>query len=230
MIAMISLFFKRFFDILFSFIGLIVLSPLFIILAIAVKCSSEGSVFFKQERRTKNGKIFKMYKFRSMVTGAEKTGTGLFNYQNDSRVTKVGKFLRNTSLDELPQLFNVLKGDLSLVGPRPCVVYELGDFDTLNKKYKKRFEVKAGITGLAQIKGRNENSWEEKVELDNEYIDKFKKQGIWLDFKILCGTVAKVFKKSDICENKIDENFNDEESAALAQAEVERLAHLPDEG
>jgi lipopolysaccharide/colanic/teichoic acid biosynthesis glycosyltransferase len=94
-------------------------------------------VLFAQDRRTKNGRLFKMYKFRSMVVNAESMGAGLFNYENDPRVTKVGRFLRNTSLDELPQLWNVLKGDLSLVGPRPCVSYELGDFDTLNKKYKK---------------------------------------------------------------------------------------------
>ena len=137
--------------------------------------------------------------------------------------------MRNTSLDELPQLWNVVKGDLSLVGPRPCVSYELGDFDTLNKKYKKRFEVRGGITGLAQVKGRNENSWDEKVTYDNIYIDEFKKQGVWLDIKILAGTVAKVFKKEDIYEEKTDETMNDAEAAKFAEAEIIRIAHLPDE-
>ena len=178
-------FLKRFFDIIVCLIAVVALLPVWVIIAVAIKIDSKGPVLFKQERRTKNGKIFKMYKFRSMVVNAEKMAEGLFNYENDPRVTKVGRFLRNTSLDELPQLFNVIKGDLSIVGPRPCVTYELGDFDTLNKKYKKRFEMRGGITGLAQVKGRNENSWDEKVPVDNEYIDKFKKQGVWLDIKIL---------------------------------------------
>ena len=169
-----------------------------------------------------------MYKLRSMVVNAENMGTGLFNYENDPRVTKVGRFLRNTSLDELPQLWNVVKGDLSLVGPRPCVVYELGDFDSLNKKYKKRFEVPGGITGLAQIKGRNENSWNEKVGYDNCYIEEFKKQGVWLDIRILAGTFVKVFKKQDIYEEKADEAMNDAEAAKYAEAEIIRIAHLPD--
>ena len=170
-----------------------------------------------------------MYKFRSMVVNAEQQGAGLFNYKDDPRVTKVGRFMRNTSIDELPQLLNVLKGDLSLVGPRPCVSYELGDYETLNKRYKKRFEMRAGITGLAQIKGRNENSWDEKVEFDNQYIELFKKQGLWLDIKILFGTVAKVFKSKNIYEEKSDESLDDTAAAEIAENEVIRLAHLPDE-
>lgn len=222
-------FIKRFIDIVSCSLALIVLTPIWIIIAIAIKCDSEGPVLFTQERRTKNGRLFKMYKYRSMVVNAESMGSGLFNYENDPRVTRVGKFLRSSSLDELPQLWNVLKGDISLVGPRPCVVYELGDFDTLNKKYKKRFEVRGGITGLAQIKGRNENSWEEKVYYDNLYIDTFKKQGVWLDITILLGTISKVFKKQNIYEEKLDESMNDAESAKLATEEIIRIAHLPDE-
>lgn len=226
---LINRFLKRFFDIVICAIAIIVLTPLWIIVAIAIKCDSKGPVFFSQERRTKNGRVFRMYKFRSMVVNAESMGAGLFNYKDDPRVTKVGRFLRNTSLDELPQLWNVVKGDLSIVGPRPCVKYELGDFDTLNRKYKKRFEVRAGITGLAQVKGRNENSWEEKVTYDNQYIDKFKKQGLWLDIKILFSTIVKVFRKQDIYEEKVDATMNDAESARLAEEEIIRLAHLPDE-
>ena len=222
-------FVKRFFDIVLCSIALIVLIPIWLIIAISIKCDSKGPVLFTQERRTKDGRLFKMYKFRSMVVNAESMGAGLFNYENDPRVTKIGRFLRNSSLDELPQLWNVVKGDLSLVGPRPCVSYELGDFDTLNKKYKKRFEVRGGITGLAQIKGRNENSWDEKVTYDNLYIDQFKTQGVWLDIKILAGTVAKVFKKQDIYEEKSDESMNDAEAAKIAEEEIIRIAHLPDE-
>ncbi len=224
-----NLFLKRCFDIVCSLIGLIFLSPIFLIIAIGIKIDSKGPVFFKQERRTINGKIFKIYKFRSMCINAEKQGTGLFNFANDSRVTKIGRFLRDTSLDELPQLLNVLKGELSLVGPRPCVVYELGDFDTLNKKYKKRFKMKAGITGLAQVKGRNENSWEEKVKYDNQYIDLFQTRGILLDIQILFETIIKVFKSKNIYEEKIDDSLDDVKAAQLAEEEIIRIAHLSDE-
>ena len=225
----LNLFLKRVFDLLASGIAIILLVPLWIVVAILIKCDSKGPVIFKQDRRTRDGRIFKMYKFRTMVTDAEKMGTGLFNYQNDPRVTKVGRFLRNTSLDELPQLWNVFKGDLSIVGPRPCVVYELGDFETLNKRYKKRFAMKGGITGLAQIKGRNDISWDDKVAYDDLYIDLFQKHGVFTDLKILFGTVAKVFKRQDIYEEKVDENLSDVESAKRAEEEIIRIAHLPDD-
>lgn len=225
----INKFLKRIFDILSSLIVILLLTPLWLIVAIAIKCDSKGPVFFKQERRTKNGRIFKMLKFRSMVVDAEKQGAGLFNYENDPRVTKVGRFLRNTSIDELPQLFNIFKGDMSVVGPRPCVSYELGEFETLNKKYKKRFEMKAGLTGLAQVRGRNDISWDDKVAYDNLYIDNFRKHGIFTDIKILWLSVIKVFKKSDIYESKIDESEDDIEAAKRAEAEIIRIAHLPDD-
>ena len=224
----IAKFFKRIFDIFSSLFAILLLLPLWIIVAIAIKCDSKGPVFFKQERRTKNGRVFKMLKFRSMVVDAEKSGAGLFNYKDDPRVTKVGRFLRNSSIDELPQLFNIFNGDMSVVGPRPCVVYELGDFDTLNKRYKKRFEMKAGLTGLAQVKGRNDISWDEKVEYDNKYIDGFKKYGVFTDIKILWLSVVKVFKKEDIYESKEDENLDDAEAARRAEEEIIRIAHLSD--
>lgn len=221
-------FLKRTFDIVAAFAAIVLLIPLWLIVAIAIKCDSRGPVLFRQDRRTRDGRLFKMYKFRSMVVNAENMGAGLFNYEKDPRVTKTGRFLRNTSIDELPQLYNVLIGDLSLVGPRPCVSYELGDYETLNKKYKKRFEVRGGITGLAQIRGRNENSWDEKVTYDNLYIEEFKKQGVWLDFKILIGTVAKVFRTQNIYETKADDSMTDAEAAKFAEEEIIRIAHLSD--
>lgn len=224
----LNLFIKRLFDICSSAVAIVILIPLWVIVAITIKMDSKGPVLFKQGRRTKDGKVFKMWKFRSMVVNAENIGSGLFSYDNDPRITKVGAFLRKTSIDELPQLFNVLMGDISVVGPRPCVTYELGDFDTLNKKYKKRFGMKGGITGLAQCKGRNENSWDEKVTLDNEYIDLFQKEGFWLDIKILWWTIAKVFQSANINEEQ-REGMSAEESAALDDEEVKRIAHLPDE-
>lgn len=204
------------------------LTPLWIVVAIWIKRDSDGPVFFRQGRRTKNGRIFNMLKFRSMVVNAEKMGSGLFNYKNDPRVTKAGRFLRDSSIDELPQLFNILKGDMSVVGPRPCVTYELGDFDTLNKRYKKRFEMKAGLTGLAQVKGRNNISWDEKVGYDNQYIDEFKRIGVLVDIKILIESLIRVFKKEDIFENKADAGMTDAEAAEFEEKEIIRLAHLPD--
>lgn len=224
-----NLFIKRIFDFCASLCAIIILLPVWLGVAIWIKCDSPGPILFKQGRRTKNGRMFKMWKFRSMVMNAENMGTGLFSYENDPRITKAGAILRKTSIDELPQLFNVLMGDISLIGPRPCVTYELGDFDTLNKKYKKRFQMKGGITGHAQCHGRNVNSWEEKVGLDNEYIDRFKTEGIWMDIKIIIWSVFMVLKKENIHEERVKEELTDEENAEMAEEEIIRLAHLPDE-
>ena len=219
---------KRIIDIIVSALAIVLCLPFWIIIPIAIKLDSNGPVFFKQSRRTKNGRLFNMLKFRSMVINAEGTGTGLFNFEDDPRVTKVGRFLRNTSLDELPQLFNILIGDMSIVGPRPCVSYELGDFDTLNKTYKKRFDAKAGLTGWAQIKGRNDISWPDKVIYDNEYIDLFKEKGIIIDIQIIFITALKVFKKENIYEVKVDDSIDDVQAAKSAEEEIIRIAHLPD--
>jgi lipopolysaccharide/colanic/teichoic acid biosynthesis glycosyltransferase len=224
----INLIIKRLFDIISSSLLALILAPLWIIVAIAIKTDSKGPVFFKQGRRTKGGKVFNMLKFRSMVVNAEQMGAGLFNYENDPRVTKVGRFLRNSSIDELPQLFNIIMGDMSVVGPRPCVTYELGDFETLNKRYKKRFEVKAGLTGLAQVKGRNDISWDDKVGYDNQYVDDFNRMGVLTDFKIILETIIKVFRKEDIYEIKADECMSDAEAAKFEEEEIIRIAHLPD--
>ena len=219
---------KRIFDFTASLIAIILLLPVWIGVSAAIKKDSKGPVFFKQERRTKDGKVFCMYKFRSMVVGAEKQGAGLFNYKGDKRVTKVGRKLRDTSIDELPQLFNILKGDMSVVGPRPPVTYELGDFDTLNKRYKKRFELKAGLTGYAQVAGRNDISWDQKVEYDNKYIDLFHKYGVLIDLWILIKTIFQVSAKMNIYENKADETMEDAEAAKREEEEIIRIAHLPD--
>lgn len=219
---------KRVFDIVSSSICIFLLLPVWIGVSIAIKKDSKGPVFFRQERRTKDGRVFQMLKFRSMVVNAEHMEAGLFNYKNDPRVTSVGRKLRDSSIDELPQLFNIFKGDMSVVGPRPCVTYELGDFDTLNKRYKKRFRVKAGLTGLAQIKGRNDILWDEKVTYDNEYVDLFQKYGCLVDIGIGIKSIFKAFKHENIYENKIDDSMNDAEAAAAEEAEIIRLAHLPD--
>lgn len=220
---------KRAFDIVSSGIAIILFLPLWIGVAIAIKKDSAGPVFFMQERRTQNGKVFRMLKFRTMVVHAETLGTGLFSYENDPRVTKVGRKLRDSSVDELPQLFNIFKGDMSVVGPRPCVTYELGDFDTLNSKYKKRCQVKSGLTGLAQVKGRNGISWDEKVDYDNQYVDCFNRFGVLIDIKILLESVIKVSLKENIYESKKNSSIDDEAAAEAENLRIIRLAHLPDD-
>lgn len=193
---------KRALDIILGLVVLIFSSPILTLVAIAIRLESKGPVFFVQERIGKNGVNFSVYKFRSMVENAENMGTGLFSYADDPRVTKVGNFIRRTSLDELPQIFNVLKGNMSLVGPRPIVTYEYGDYADFGPVLRKRFTVKPGITGLAQTTGRNENTWERKVELDNQYVDRLKKYGIWEDIKILIKTIFVVMSMKNTIEEK----------------------------
>lgn len=219
---------KRCFDVAASLMLLVLLFPLFLLVIAAIKLDSRGPAIFKQERRTKNGTIFQMYKFRSMYADATNTGS-VFCFENDSRETRVGRFIRKTSIDELPQLINILKGEMSIVGPRPCLPNDLGDFETLNKRYKKRFEVNAGLTGLAQIKGRNTISWHDKIGYDNEYIEAFKRFGIWLDLKIVLLTITQIFTHSGVYYTKSDENMNCIEAAELLEKEIIRKAHMRDE-
>lgn len=199
---------KRLFDITFSILGILVTSPVLLIISLSIIIDSKGSIIFKQYRLGKYGKEFYMFKFRSMVENAETMGTGLFSYKDDQRVTRVGQFLRKTSLDELPQLFNILKGEMSFVGPRPPVTYELGNYNEFSDELKKRFIVKPGVTGFAQIKGRNELSWDEKIQYDLNYIENFYKWGILLDLKILITTIFVVFFV--IGNNEKIENANGE--------------------
>lgn len=201
------------------------LAPLFIVFAVLIKLDSRGPVFYRQARLGKNGVEFSMYKFRSMVVDAESKGAGLFNYENDPRVTRIGSFLRKTSLDEFPQFINVLKGDMSIIGPRPPVVYELGDYETLNSRYKKRFTVLPGITGLAQVEGRNSITWDRKVNYDNQYVELIKKRWFLVDLKIFFKTILNIFQRKDIYENKVNAHLNDEQSAEESAAEIIARAH-----
>lgn len=213
---------KRFFDVLLSGTLLIVLSPIMLIVAIAIKLDSKGEIIFKQNRLTKDGQVFRMYKFRSMCQNAQNMGTGINNYAGDYRVTRVGGFIRKTSLDELPQLVNVLKGDMSLIGPRPPVEkLSLGDYENLTPEYKKRFQVKGGITGLAQVNGRNELPWEKKIIYDNQYVDRLKKEGIKVDLEILFKTVAVVLGKEGILEEK-DETLDGKSNEEIRNAVLKK--------
>lgn len=160
-----------------------------LILGLLVKITSKGPIFFKQERLGKNGKIFKMIKFRSMVVGAE--AQGVYSDNKDKRVTKVGKFLRKTSLDELPQLINMFIGEMSLIGPRPPLTYHPWPFEQYTDEQKRMFEVRPGMTGWAQINGRKEVEWNKRIELNVWYVDHI---SFGLDVKIFFKTIFKVFK------------------------------------
>ncbi len=185
---------KRFLDIIFSIILLIVLSPILLIVSIAIKIDSKGPVIFKQERIGKDGKVFKIYKFRSMVVGAEKIGTGVYSEKKDSRVTRVGKIIRATSIDELAQLVNILKGEMSFIGPRPVLTYHPWKYEEYSEQQKKRFLLRPGITGLAQINGRKQVDWEKRIKYDVEYVEKV---NLWLDIKITFITIYKVIFMKD---------------------------------
>jgi len=184
-----SKFFKRLFDIIASASGLIFLSPVFLILIYLIRKNLGEPVFFTQERPGKDGKPFKMIKFRSMRDAVDKDGNPL---PDSERLTPFGKKLRATSLDELPELWNVLKGDMSLVGPRPLLMSYLPLY---NEFQFRRHEMKPGVTGWAQVNGRNALSWDEKFAHDIWYIDHY---SFWLDMKILFLTVKKVFIKEGI--------------------------------
>lgn len=180
---------KRLLDIFIALFALIILSPIFIFVIYKVRKNLGSPVFFYQERPGKNAKIFKMIKFRSMLDSVDKHGNPL---PDDQRITPFGHKLRSTSLDEMPQLINVLKGDMSIVGPRP----QMKDFlEHYTPHQMRRHEVKPGMTGLAQVSGRNNLSWEEKFDLDVAYVEN---HSIWFDFKIMCKTVKVMVNKEGI--------------------------------
>ena len=183
---------KRSIDILGSGIGLIVISPILLIVGLAIKFKLGSPIFFTQDRLGKDGKVFKMIKFRTMLNKTDKFGNLL---PDEERMTSFGKILRSTSIDELPELINVFKGEMSLVGPRPLLVeYK----DLYSKEQFRRHEVRPGITGLAQVSGRNSLSWGDRFNLDIEYVDKY---NLFIDTKILFMTVIKVLKRDGISQD-----------------------------
>ncbi|WP_224076589.1 sugar transferase [Planococcus chinensis] len=185
---------KRAADFIFSLILLVVISPLMLLVALSIRLESKGPVFFKQKRLGLNGDTFLIYKFRSMVVNAEKTGTGVYSFKGDSRVTKVGAFIRKTSIDELPQLFNIIKGEMSVIGPRPTLEYHPWPLEEYTEEQKKRFLVRPGVTGLAQVKGRKELPWPERIVFDVWYT---KKVSLFLDVNIFVKTFIKVIAMGD---------------------------------
>ena len=186
--------FKRGMDIAVSGVGLVIASPIMLLTAILIKIDSPGKVLFMQERIGKDGKVFKIAKFRSMCTGAEHTGSGVYSGKDDARVTRVGKFIRATSIDELPQLYNILKGDMSLIGPRPPLTYHPWTIDKYTEEQRHMFDVRPGITGWAQIHGRKSVEWNKRIELNVWYVRHI---SFWLDLKIFFMTFLKVLRNDD---------------------------------
>lgn len=174
---------KRVFDILLSSALIVLLLPLFLFIILLIKLDSAGPAFFVQERAGQFGRPFKIYKFRTMIQDAISMGDGVNVKQNDFRITKTGGFLREWSLDELPQIFNIFKGDMSFVGPRPTLMYQIKKY---SEEQRKRLNMKPGLTGLAQINGRNNLSWPEKIKYDVQYVENF---NLLLDIKILVKTI-----------------------------------------
>lgn len=180
---------KRIIDFLLSLIGIIILSPVLLIVSIMVRTKLGSPILFKQERPGLNGKIFKMYKFRTMTNETDENGELL---PDEVRLTKFGKFLRSSSLDELPEMFNILKGDMSIVGPRPLLVKYLPLY---SERQSHRHDVRPGLTGYAQVNGRNAISWEEKFELDIFYVNN---SSFMVDLMIFFKTIKKVFDREGI--------------------------------
>lgn len=185
-------FFKRAIDLIISITGIILLWPLFLIIGLLIKCESEGPIFFNQERIGKNGKVFKIHKFRSMYVNAEKLG--VYSNNKDKRVTKIGRILRMTSLDEIPQLLNMFVGDMSLIGPRPPLTYHPWTFDEYTEEQKHMFDVRPGLTGWAQIHGRKDVEWNKRIELNVWYANNV---SFLLDLKIFFITIIKVISNAD---------------------------------
>lgn len=177
---------KAVFDRLFALVGLIILLPLFAIIALLIRLDSPGPVFFRQLRAGKDGRLFHIYKFRTMVVGAEKIGLGVQTRADDPRITRVGRILRKLSLDELPQLINILKGEMSFVGPRPTLPYQVLRY---NPRQKGRLLVPPGVTGWAQIHGRKTLTWPERIEYDVWYVEHW---SLWLDLIILLRTLPAI--------------------------------------
>ena len=202
---------KRFIDITASFLELVLLFALLLTVSILIKIDSRGPVIFRQKRIGRNGKVFEIYKFRSMCVGAEKTGSGVYSGKGDARVTRIGKILRATSIDELPQLLNILKGEMSFVGPRPPLTYHPWKYEEYTDFQKRMFEVRPGITGWAQVNGRKDVEWHKRIELNVWYVDHM---SLLLDIKIMFMTAFKVLTNADnensgATVNKSTESSND---------------------
>lgn len=185
---------KRLIDILVSGVALLVLWPVLLLIALIVKVESSGSAIFKQERIGRNGRVFEILKFRTMCVGAEHTGSGVYSGKMDVRVTRVGRILRATSVDEFPQFINILRGDMSLIGPRPPLTYHPWPIEEYTEEQFHMFDVRPGVTGWAQVNGRKEVEWHRRIELNVWYVRNY---SALLDLCIILSTVFKVLRNED---------------------------------
>lgn len=185
---------KRQIDIVLALLGLVIAMPVMIITAIAIKLDSPGPIIFRQKRIGLNGKEFEFYKFRSMVVGAEHTGSGVYSGKGDARVTRVGRIIRATSIDELPQLINILRGDMSCIGPRPPLTYHPWPIEEYTDEQMRMFEVRPGVTGLAQVHGRKDVEWHKRIRINVWYVDHC---SFRLDTIIFFMTIFKVLTNAD---------------------------------
>ncbi len=183
---------KRAVDLVVSLLALTLLSPLWLGIALAIVLDSRGGAFYRQERIGLHGRPFRLWKFRSMVVGAEHRGAGILVESNDARVTRVGRLIRKLSLDEIPQLFNVVTGEMSVVGPRPGLRYQAELYDDVQRR---RLLVKPGVTGWAQVNGRNSIEWPRRIELDLEYVERV---SLGMDLKIILRTIPSILKGEDM--------------------------------
>jgi len=191
---------KNILDFIFSLLFLIILLPIFVIIAIVIKLDSKGSAFFIQERVGKDGKLFKVYKFRTMYQNNKQMKIDeYYTEENDPRITRIGRFLRKTSLDELPQLINIIKGEMSFIGPRPTLKYQVDQYDEFQMQ---RLKMKPGVTGWAQVNGRNSIPWSERIKYDIYYVNNY---SLFFDLKILFKTIKVVLSHDGIYGEK--ENF-----------------------
>ena len=205
-------FFKRFFDVTICLLVLVLASPIMLITAIAVKVDSKGPVIFRQKRLGMDGREFEMLKFRSMCVDAEKQGSGQYSFKADPRVTRVGRIIRACSIDELPQLINIIRGDMSVIGFRPPLTYHPWPYEEYTEEQRAMFKMRPGVTGWAQIHGRKSILWEDRIDMNVWYVENV---SLWLDLKIFFITVYKVLINAD--------NENVELTTKKARAEKEEV-------
>ena len=213
--------FKRIIDVVLSLGAILVLGLPMLIVALVIKIDSEGPAIFKQERVGKDGKVYMMYKFRSMCVGAEQQEGGVYCVKGDKRLTKVGKFIRATSIDELPQLINIIKGEMSIIGPRPVLTYYPKNWEDYTEEELKRFDVLPGVTGWAAVHGRKTNTVKARFEYDNYYVDNL---SLWLDLKIFFMTIKAVLTNEGNEDDGSSEVKTEETKTSVKVSNAENTA------
>ena len=225
MLTLVYKLIKTFLTYIGSLILLVILLPLFVLISVIIIIDSGRPIFFLQDRRGKDGIIFQMIKFRTMIVNAERIGSGHYSFKDDPRITKTGKWLRKTSLDELPQLINILMGDMAFIGPRPVLVNHPYSINEYPDHYRARFDIKPGVTGWAQVNGRKTLAWDERLELDVEYVSK---ESFFFDIKIILKTISTIFNTTDNVNTILTTN-PDKSLEFILITNDPKLAHIADQ-